>query len=448
MDYETFKQAVIARCQALGIADYELYYQAAEATSVGFFRQEINQFSSYCQGGICFRCILNGKMGYAATEELSAAEAIRLVDTAADNAAALESEEPEFLGEGGQTYLPFDRALYPLPSTEELIEAGLATQKALYEADPAVIDGTTSQALSEKATTAIFNSRGLDLCYVNHTAGLVAVAVVSDGSEMANAADFQLKALGTIDRQALAGKVVAEAKAKLGGETPESGTYPILFTPEAMSDLLQTFSGIFSAKAAHKGLSKLAGAEGTAIASEWVSIMDDPFHPDNPSPQPFDAEGSPTAPKTLVEKGILKTLLYDLKYAHLAGKKTTGNASKGSYKSPIGISPFTMTITPGELSPEALLARAEGGICIDSLTGLHAGADPVSGDFSLQSAGYLIKNGRKDQRIKNFTVAGNFYDLLKNITAVGNDLRLPKALGTTAFGAPSVLVSTLSVAGK
>lgn len=448
MDFETFKQAVIARCAALGIAEYELYYQAAEATSVGIFQQEVNQFTSYAEGGVCLRCIVDGKMGYASTKALSEAEAIRLVDTAMDNAAALETEEPEFLGEGGQEYEPFHRPLSPLPTTEELIAAGLATQKAIYAADPAVIDGSSTRALCEKNQTAIFNSKGLDLSYVNQIAGLVAVAVVSDGAEMANAAEIKLGEFESIDRTALAAKAVVKAKAKLGGEPPETGVYPIVFAPEAMADLLQTFSGIFSAEAARKGLSKLAGAEGTAIAADVVTIVDDPFHRSNPCPQPFDAEGSPTHRKNVVEKGILNTLLYDLKNAHLAGKTTTGNASKGSYKSPVGIRPFTMTIAPGTLSAEELLAMAKEGIYIDSLTGLHAGADPVSGDFSLQSSGYLIKNGKKANHVKNFTVAGNFFELLINITAVGNDTTVPKALGTTAFGAPTVLVEQLSVAGK
>ena len=82
------------------------------------------------------------------------------------------------------------------------------------------------------------------------------------------------------------------------------------------------------------------------------------------------------------------------------------------------------------------------------MSGLHAGADPVSGDFSLQSAGFLIENGVKTKTVKSFTVAGNFYDLLKNIQAVASNVELPSAMGTTNFGAPSVLVQGLTVAGK
>ena len=176
--------------------------------------------------------------------------------------------------------------------------------------------------------------------------------------------------------------------------------------------------------------------------------MDDPFHPENPEPINFDAEGSPTHKKNIIEKGELKTLLYNLKTAAVAGKKTTGNASKAGYNASVGVRPFTMYLAGGELSEEELLAKAGNGVMITSLGGLHAGANPISGDFSLQSSGFMIRDGKKAEYVKSFTVAGNFYELLKNIVALANNCRLPRAMGSTTFGAPSVLVDGLSVAGK
>ena len=95
-----------------------------------------------------------------------------------------------------------------------------------------------------------------------------------------------------------------------------------------------------------------------------------------------------------------------------------------------------------------LLEQAGNGVYINSLSGLHAGANAISGDFSLQSAGFLIENGKKTVPVKSFTVAGNFYDLLKNVVCVADDCQLPAAMGMTAFGAPTVLVNGLSIAGK
>ena len=137
-----------------------------------------------------------------------------------------------------------------------------------------------------------------------------------------------------------------------------------------------------------------------------------------------------------------------MKTAAVAGKETTGNASKAGYSASVAVRPFTMYLAGGELTEEELLQKAGNGVYINSLGGLHAGADPISGDFSLQSAGFMIENGVKTTAVKSFTVAGNFYDLLKNIVAVANNTTLPAAMGITAFGAPSVLVENLSIAGK
>ncbi len=448
MTYQEFKQAVIAEAQARGLTDYEIYYQAEESTSVSTFRHEINEFTGSVEGGLCFRCIAGGKMGYASTEALTAQEAKRIVAAAIDNALCLEAEDPVFLVEGGQTYTDPKREGYALPTTEALIAKTLEAHEALYAADPKVIDGSVAKGYSIHTELAIYNSRGLDLRNTTDMTALMVGAVVSDGKEMENDYQFKVGELSKVDTAALSQKAADTALAKMGGEVPHTGVYPVVFNSEAMCDLLSTFSGIFSSENAQKGLSKLAGLEGTVIASRAVTVVDDPFHKDNPVPCPFDAEGSPTFTKNLIEKGELKTLLYNLKTAAKAGKATTGNASKGGYNASVAVRPFTMYLAPGELTEEELLQRAGKGVYIDALAGLHAGADPITGDFSLQSAGYLIEDGKKTAHIKSFTVAGNYYDLLKSIEAVANNFEIPVALSSTAFGSPSVLVSSLSIAGK
>lgn len=448
MHFNEFKQIVIANAREMGLSDYELYYQAAESTSVSAFQHELNQFTSATEGGVCFRCIVNGKMGYASTEELSEAQAAAIVRKAADNATVLESEEQVFLGEGGKTYRTPEVKVYALPATDALIEKVLSTQEKLYAADPAVIDGCSTQGISECSRIAIVNSKGLDLSSEVSLSGLVVGAVVSDGKEMANDYQIKLGQLDAIDTDKLTQKAARTALGKLGGEVAPTGQYPVVFDPEAMSDLLQTFASAFSSEAAQKGLSRFADREGQMVAAETVTLMDDPFHPMSPVPMGFDAEGSPTVTKAVIEKGKLNTLLYNLKTAAVAGKETTGNASKAGYDAPVGVRPFTMYLAGGKLSEEQLLGKAGNGVYINSLGGLHAGANPVSGDFSLQSAGFMIENGVKTTPVKSFTVAGNFYDLLKNIVCVANNMELPAAMGMTNFGAPSVLVQGLSIAGK
>ena len=448
MTFHEFKNHVIAACEEMGIEEYELYYCASESVSVETFRHEVSEFTASRDGGVCFRCIVGGKMGYASTEDLSEAQAKTVVAKAADNAAVLESEEMVFLGEGGQEYEPLETVAYELPGSDKLIGAALDVQEKLYAADPAVIDGCQSQGLIETSEIAIYNSKGLNLHYQNSVTGLVASAVVSDGQEMENSFEVKLGKLDEIDAPALAAKAVAKAKVKLGGQVAPTGQYPVVFSPNAMCSLLGVYSGIFSSEAAQKGLSRLAEAEGEVIASEIVTLVDDPFHKDNPMPISFDAEGSPTHKKNVIEKGKLCTLLYNLKTAAVAGKQTTGNASKAGYDGTVAVRPFTLYLENGDISEEALLKQVGNGVYITNLGGLHAGANPITGDFSLQSAGFMIEGGVKTKAVKSFTVAGNFYDLLKNVTALANNCELPMAMGMTAFGSPSVRVDGLSIAGK
>ena len=448
MDFNAFKELVIAECAQQGIAEYELYYQVGSSLSVDTFQHSINEFSSSYTGDVCFRCIVGGKMGYASTEELSAQQAKAVVLKAMDNAINLEAEEQVFLGEGGQEYEPLEDKSYELPTTEELIAKVLETTEKLYAADPMAVDGCQTQGIIETSEMAIYNSKGLDLHHKNVASGLVAVGVVTNGKEMANDYQIKLGQLDKIDTNELTSKAISSAKEQLGGEVAPTGQYPVIFSPEAMSSLLQVYSSIFNSEAAQKGLSKLAGKEGEVIAASCVTLLDDPFHKDNPEPINFDAEGSPTHKKAVIEKGVLNTLLYNLKTAAVAGKKTTGNASKAGYDASVGIRPFTMYLEGGDLTEEELLAKAGNGVYIKDLSGLHAGADSISGDFSLQSAGYMIENGKKTTYVKSFTVAGNFYDLLKNIDALASNSQLPRAMGMTTFGAPSTLVMGLSIAGK
>lgn len=448
MNFNEFKNMVVAKAERMGITEYELYYQGAESVSVKVFRDEVDEFAASKEGGVCFRCIVGGKMGYASTEELSAEQAAFIVERAYDNASVLESEEPVFLASGGQSYLPLERKVYDLPGTEALLSTALQTQKELYAAHPSVVDGSVTRAVAESSTIAISNSKGLDVQYDNNLFALMAVAVVEKEGEKSN--DYCLKtgALDTLDAKAITREAAEKALNGLGCDVAPTGSYPVVFSPKAVSGLLSVFSSAFSSEAAQKGLSRLAGKEGEEIAASCVTLVDDPFCELSPQPMPFDAEGSPAYRKNVIEGGVLKTLLYNLKTGNIAGKTTTGNAAKASYDAPIGLRPFTMYFAPGKLTEKQLLEKAGDGVYIHDLQGLHAGASPVTGDFSLQSAGFMIREGKLGKAVKSFTVAGNFYEMLKNITALSDTLEVPGATGKTAFGGPCILVEGLSIAGK
>ena len=159
---------------------------------------------------------------------------------------------------------------------------------------------------------------------------------------------------------------------------------------------------------------------------------------------PFDDEGVATFKKEIVSKGILNTLLHNLKTANKANLKTTGNGFKSSYSSPVSVEPTNFYIEKGMKTLEELMNELDEGVIITDFAGLHSGANSITGDFSLASKGFYIKDGRKIYPIDQITVAGNFFELLKNIKDIGNDLNFP----ISSIGSPSVVVEGLSIAGK
>lgn len=449
MNYQEFKNAVVKYATAKKIKDYELYYTKSDETSVEIFQTEVKGFNSANSLGVCFRCIVDNQTGYASTENMTEEEAESIVLRAIENAKSLESETPSFIHKQGDTYLSYEKDEHPSPSASTLIDFALDLQKEIYAQDERVVDGTQSMAGFGASERAIFNSNGLDLVDVSSFDYSYAVAIVSDGSEMYDGAEIQSGKISDFDKTELAKEAVKDALSSIGYTSVDSGAYTVVFSNKVMSSLLSVYSSIFSAEAAQKGLSLLKDKEGEIIAADIVTLTDDPLYKDALVKSTFDDEGAATYTKNIIENGKFTTLLHNLATAAKAGVKTTGNGYKASYSSPVGINHYNFYINPVKGSLEDLFAEAGNGIYITSVEGLHAGADAISGDFSLSSSGFKIENGKKTTPVKGITISGNFLDLLKNISAIGEDLKFsPFALSAHRCGSPSLLVKGINIAGK
>lgn len=456
MTYQEFKKAVIGIAVEKQISDYELYYTEGDAASVEIFKEEIKSYKTESSKGICFRCIVDGKAGYASTENLTEEEAESLVIRALENAKSIESSEQSFLHNTGDTYAVCEADTTSVPTGAELVDAAMEIQKEMYHADTRVADGTQTDFGHGRDRYALYNSNGLDLEDTVSYTFCYASALASDGGEMYNGGKSKIGKLQEFDLKDIAGKAVEDAVSTIGAESVESGRYTIVLSNEVMATLLQTYAPVFSAENAQKGLSLLKGKEGEKIAADFITITDDPLYQDSVQKRTFDGEGVATYAKNVVENGTLTTLLHNLKTAAIAGVKSTGNASKASYASVVGVSPFIFYMHPaqdtmeeghsmeGGSSVESLFEQAEDGIYVTDISGLHAGANPVTGDFSLLSKGFLIKEGKKSTPIKNFTMSGNFFTLLKEIETLGGDLEFLRG----RYGAPSALIRNIAIAGK
>ena len=448
MNYQEFKEEVIKASKEAGIETYELYYEATESTSLDVYLHEVNTFNSSAVAGVCYRCIVDGKAGYASTESFSKEEAEALVERAADNARTMENEEEICLCEKGEEYQKISYDPYEMPSTDRMVKDALACQEYLYAADSRIQDGSQTNIIAEKSEVCLDNSNGVSLKNTKVLFAAVAAAVVADGEEKNDSFEIRVENPATMNLEEVAKDAARRAVDKLGAGSVATQTCPVVFSQKAMADLLRTFSGIFSAENVQKGMSLLKGKEQEKVASSCITLVDTPFFENSPAQVAFDAEGCATKEKEIIKEGVLTTFLHNMKTAKKAGVKTTGNASKAGYADEISIRPLHFYIKPQQKSFDELLELAQNGVYITEVGGLHAGANPVTGDFSLQSSGFLIEDGKKTRPVKSFTVAGNFYSLLENVKEVGNDLKMNPAITSSVMGSPSILVSAMSIAGK
>jgi len=446
MNFEKAREILISAAKAAELTEYEIYYIQSESMAAETLKDEISSFSSSVEGGISFRCISNGKMGYASSELFEKEEMEALVKRAISNAENMDGDDVPEIFRGSESYPKTTHKAPADISAATLKEVALELQKKTYGESEYVADGTQSGAFVSKMDAALSNSYGLELRNTLGTCGSYVQAVINRNGE----AESEFKLCEGFEGEkydSMSKRAVEGALEKLGATEVDSGKYDIVFSAKEMKNMLSTFSSVFSGKMAHEGLSLLAGKVGEKIAADCITIVDDPMREGSSMQTSFDGEGVATYRKNVIENGVLKTLLYDLATAKKVGVVSTGNGHRGSYTSPVSIAPYNFYIKGGEKTREELMAGVEKGIYITELKGLHAGANAVTGDFSIESAGFLIENGKLGRAVKSFTVAGNFFEMLRSIEDISSNVDF--SFGSlTAFGSPDALVRNMSVAGK
>ena len=442
MTYEAFRDALLAVALEKGCEAAEVYAQEASEFTVEVMEQQIDSYSVSRSMGLSVRVCLEGKNGYAYTELFEDPQG--LVEKAMDNARASETEDLHPM-QGASEYPTVSLPENPLEDLTDAqrIDLAMNLEKRALAADSRCARVANNQVAFVKGKTHIANTLGLRASRDASVAICYTVPVLTEGEQMQDGFSFRC-GKDVFDLEGCAREAAQDAARKFGACSIPSGKYPVILEKHAASSLLAGVFSLFSGESAQKGLSLLAGKEGEVIAAPCVSIVDDPLLPENP--RPFDDEGVPSVKTVVVEQGVLRTLLHNLKTAAKAGCASTSNGGRGSAASPVGVAPSNFMIVPGEKSYEQLLETMGDGLIIRDISGLHAGLNAVSGDFSLLAGGWLQKDG-KLQPVEQITVAGNFFTLLKEVEEVGADLWLGIPQGSVV-ASPSLRIQGLMVSGS
>ncbi|NLM35031.1 MAG: TldD/PmbA family protein [Clostridiales bacterium] len=451
MELMEFKKLLFLKAEEKGLKEYEIFYSKGENFSISIYEGEIDKYSVSSSMGLGFRALVNGQMGYGYTEKLDEESIEFLLNSVIDNAGNMDSDEKENINSLSQKYRELDSYNKTLEKVVPAEKIGLALEleKEAKKASDKVVTIRSCSLGTYTEEKGIFNSYGIEAIHKSNFLFAAVTPIVKEGDEIYDGTSYLIaKDIKELKPTVLAKEAVKEALSRIGGEAVQSGKYKVVLRNDVAGELLATFSGAFSGDNVHKGLSLLKGKENTIICSEKVTLVDDPLMAEGLASSPFDGEGVATYKKAVIEKGRLMTFLHNLKTAELFGVKTTGNASRPSYASSIGVAPSNFYFEAGNETFEELLYELKEGLLISDIAGTHAGANPITGDFSLAAKGFYVSEGKVVKAVEQITISGNFFQLLKDILAIGKDLKFILPSGSSYYGSPSLLIKELSVAGK
>lgn len=429
--------------------DLEVYIESSKQIEIKVFNGEIDKYSISESGGLSLRGIHNGKMGYSYTEKIDESSIDMIVNEAYENAKYIDTEDKEEIFKGSEDYKEINSYGEELSATsiEEKIDLVKKLEIEALSLDERV---TSIQECGYKEfdkSRYIVNTKGVDLSDRLNGAGIYIAVIAKDGDDIKTGMGLRMiKDISQADYKAIAKEAVDEAISSLGARPIKSNSYPSVIRNSVFADLLDSFISVFSSDNIQKGMSLLKDKVGTKVASPLLTIVDDPYLKEGFA-YGFDDEGTKTTYKKIIDKGVLTTYLYNWKTAKKDGVESTGNGARGSYKSSLSISPTNFYIEKGNNTFEELIESIEKGVYITDVAGLHSGLNPISGDFSLSASGYEIIDGKINRPINQITIAGNFFEVLNNIDAIGNDLKFGfPNLGY--FGSPSIKLNNISVSGE
>lgn len=427
------------------VKDIEILLTKGNSFSVKIFKQEVDSFKYADSVGLGVRVLKDNSVGYAYTEKLDKENFETIICKAVENAIYIESDEiVEF-----KNYPEIEKKLYIYHPELEKVTVNEKINKAkLFEQtarnfDKRIINVPYSEIGDNKSYTKIANTNGLQKEYISNMVYGFTYCLSQHNEETKYGIFYKFSHdFDQIDAEVIGNESAKRALDLLEAKEIKSGKYPIIFNNEMAATVLATFSGIFSAKSVQEGRSLLKGKLKTKITNDIVSIIDDALLDIGFSTRPFDDEGYPSQTTNLISDGILQSYLHNSITAKKDKTKSTGNAHR-SYKGSMEVSPSNLFIPNGSTPANDLYKLFPCSIEIVQLSGMHSGCNPISGDFSMGAQGFFWENGQRKYPIHNFTVSGNFLQLLQDIVAIGDNLKF----NFSSIGAPAILVKNLSISG-
>jgi PmbA protein len=446
-DLEQAASAAVEAALAAGASDAEAWAEEGVEREIRVYEGAVESLTDAASHGIGIRSFSDGKWGYAYGTDLSDAGLTALAEAAAGAAAVADPDEhaglPDEFGAADVGSLASD-ALGDW-DTARKIELALEIERVARSRDGiSQVEETMYADGSQRI--ALANSRGFSAAYESTIAYAWASAFAGEGSDLMTGLGVGMgRDPGAIDAEAVGTEAAERALGLVGARQAESRRCPVVLDPFVAASFAGFIGGMLSADSVQRGRSLFADNLGENVAGTSFVVADDGLHPEGPSTAPFDGEGSPRRRTPLIEDGKLLSFLFDVRTARRGDTQTTGNAGRGSYRTPPSVSTTNLVLEAGDATLDDLVERAGEGLYVTSVAGLHSGVNPVSGTFSVGATGRLIENGELGRPVREITIASDLVSMLQAVQAVGGPGRWVP-FGGSVRSAP-VLIAEMQVSG-
>jgi PmbA protein len=395
-------------------------------TEVRAYEGSVESLTQATQGGIGIRVIVEGKVGYAYTGSLNDRDIATTLASARENVLYTTADPFAGLAEpDGHAYTELDlyspsTTTYPL---EQKIAMAIDLERHIRDLDQRILEipnATYGDVVSE---VAIASTTGILISARDTFAFAFAQALAQENDETQSGFGYSVgRSPEEIDITEAARDATDRATRLLGARKPHSRTITIIFEPRVTANLLSIVGSTLSAGSVQRRRSIFAHRLGEQIASPKVTLTDDPSDIRFQSASTFDGEGLATRTNTPIERGILASYFYDSYTARKDGTSSTGSAQRGGAGSTTP-GPRALTLRPGQRSPDEMIKGTAEAVLVQSISGIHSGVNPISGDFSVGCEGVMIRGGEVAEGIKEATISSTLQRILQGICEIGNDQR-------------------------
>ncbi len=439
-------EKILSYATSLKVGAADVFIRSFSATSVEVKDQKLDAFERARDTGAGLRVLVNGRLGFAFTTDLSDAALKTLALAAVTNAQNTEPDPHQSIPERNQApYGPVaihDPALVRLTEKEK-IDRVMAMEREAFRVDPRIKRIRKAQASFSESETVILNTNGSEVAFRGTACSSSIEVVAEEQGESQAGSEFDVNRFyGKLLIEEVGRRAAQRALDLLGARHIDSVKAPVVLEATVAQEFLSMLASGFSAESVQKKRSLFIGKLDTKVVSPMISVLDDGLLEGGLGTAPSDDETVPMKKKTIIERGRLAMFLYNTYTANKDGAASTGNGMRGGFKGLPGVGVTNLYIEPGKSTLLELLAAAGRGLYITDVMGMHT-ANPISGDFSVGATGFWIEKGKKSYPVREITMAGNILDLMKNVAVVGSDIRFSGRIGS-----PSLLISEVSIGGK